>query len=246
VGPNTCCGPACGGKLCGAGDGCGGTCTVGSGCCAPTCGGKACGLGDGCGGACAVGSGCNVSYTLIADFGDARLTGLCPGLMQRDTMQCEVGASHFCRDPSIGGYVSGFILSNSATQLQIQCVSLPMALPTFTLGQVQGFQPSCGSATYYSVACQAACDALCVQSGYAGGYGPTDVGAGLVGCACFPNVGGFVTRVTIGHTPNCAAQNFHSSPCDTEVAQQCQAMGFAGGHGPVEVSPTLMDILCVH
>jgi hypothetical protein len=47
------CQPACGGKRCGEGDGCGGSCQPGSGCCTPSCGGKNCGDSDGCGGSCA-------------------------------------------------------------------------------------------------------------------------------------------------------------------------------------------------
>jgi hypothetical protein len=44
--------------VCGTADGCGGTCTAGSGCCTPACSGVACGTADGCGGTCQPGSGC--------------------------------------------------------------------------------------------------------------------------------------------------------------------------------------------
>jgi len=53
-----CCTPDCASKTCGDPDGCGGTCTAGSGCCSPDCSGKTCGSSDGCGGTCKAGSGC--------------------------------------------------------------------------------------------------------------------------------------------------------------------------------------------
>ncbi|MCB9653446.1 MAG: right-handed parallel beta-helix repeat-containing protein [Deltaproteobacteria bacterium] len=49
----TSCTASCGGALCGAGDGCGGICAVGSGCCAPNCGASG-GAADGCGGTCPI------------------------------------------------------------------------------------------------------------------------------------------------------------------------------------------------
>jgi len=52
------CAAQCSGKLCGASNGCGGTCQPGSGCCSPSCSGHRCGDGDGCGGTCQPGSGC--------------------------------------------------------------------------------------------------------------------------------------------------------------------------------------------
>jgi hypothetical protein len=52
------CTPQCSGKLCGAANGCGGTCQPGSGCCTPACASVRCGEGDGCGGTCQPGSGC--------------------------------------------------------------------------------------------------------------------------------------------------------------------------------------------
>jgi hypothetical protein len=52
------CTKSCSGKLCGASDGCGGTCATGSGCCTPSCSGKVCGASDGCGSTCDGGSGC--------------------------------------------------------------------------------------------------------------------------------------------------------------------------------------------
>ena len=56
-----CCAPSCASKLCGASDGCGGTCKSGSGCCTPSCTGKSCGASDGCGGTCNIGSGCSTT-----------------------------------------------------------------------------------------------------------------------------------------------------------------------------------------
>ena len=63
----TSCTPTCSGKLCGASDGCGGSCAAGSGCCSPACTGVLCGASDGCGGSCGSGSGCTPPCAYKAD-----------------------------------------------------------------------------------------------------------------------------------------------------------------------------------
>jgi hypothetical protein len=75
-----CCTPSCSGKLCGAGDGCSGTCQAGSGCCTPSCSGRLCGAGDGCSGTCQAGSGCCTPSCDRAVCGGANgCGGVCAG-----------------------------------------------------------------------------------------------------------------------------------------------------------------------
>jgi hypothetical protein len=91
-----CCTPSCGGKLCGAGDGCGGTCQAGSGCCAPSCSGKVCGSGDGCEETCQQGSGCSCAASCqgkLCDVSDG-----CGGM-------CQAGSG--CCTPSCDGKLCG-------------------------------------------------------------------------------------------------------------------------------------------
>ncbi|MFH1130005.1 MAG: hypothetical protein V1754_01640 [Pseudomonadota bacterium] len=96
--PSQCCNPSCGGKACGAGDGCGGICQTGpcpnqqeicvtGACiCQPTCVGKVCGANNGCGNACQTG--------LCSGAQEVCMAGMC--ICQPDCVGKVCGANDGC------------------------------------------------------------------------------------------------------------------------------------------------------
>ncbi|MCA9665097.1 MAG: hypothetical protein KC503_05895 [Myxococcales bacterium] len=226
-----CCTPACSGKLCGASDGCGGSCASGSGCCTPSCAGKTCGSGDGCGGTCGSGSGCCTPSCQNKICGEADgCGGSCAAGSGCCVKQTEVldGKDNDCDGEIDEGYWANAHTVSYAT--------------------LTAEHPSCTQSSAHSDNCMAAAHRYCTKQGFKSGIGPVEFGPSDAVVICLADAKTFpvpIGTLTAEHG-SCTAQTFFSLWCNSSIHRWCgKQAGYQTGAGPVEHSATVSHVVCL-
>ena len=225
----------------------------------PTCTHRVCGQPDGCGGMCqatadagAVGA-CLPYAHYNVNYGDPGFNGVCQSYSDRNGTSCDSGAKRYCQAK---GFATGFPTQTGTSEMTVLCVAQAYENGNVPVATLTSAISTCPSNGLYSVDCEAASDDFCAaMGGYAGGFGPNEIGSGVVDVACLPNsVADTVNAPLASFTgANCVGPLYRSQGCDSDADNYCTShtdstgKPYYGGFGPVQESDTNMQVtvLCI-
>ena len=209
----------------------------------------------GCGTRCPAGAVCRNQVCACPlsgrqDITGAELTALEPGCTSWDSagsQACATAAHRYCE--ALGGTLDCFASGlgppsgHAPSPRAVMCG--PGDVRTTSYSALRLLVPACdGTQERYGPSCVTAIHRYCVAAGAASGFGPIASSGDSVQVTCLPSA-------TVVHTTLATLSGFASrctpDPVTCGVASWnfCEARGYRAGFGPVEVSGSDVDVVCL-
>ena len=197
------------------------------------------------GGICAAGA-CGCPRAIAQPITLDELIALRPACNTWDapgSLDCNQAAHAHCA--ALDCFNSGFgpPAGHSPRIESVMCVQGDVRATTYTA--LAALVPACdGIIERGGQACATAISRYCISTGAVTGFGPVDAAGDTLTVTCLPTA-------TIVHTTVAAVSVFATrctpDPVMCMVASWtfCESMGHAGGFGPIEVTGTDIDVVCV-
>jgi len=175
-----------------------------------------------------------------------QLTALRPACNSWDaagSLACNQAAHTHCA--ALDCFDSGFgpPSGHSPRIPSVMCVSGDVRATTYTA--LAAFVPACDGITERDgQVCATAISRYCISTGAVTGFGPVDAAGDDLTVTCLPTA--ILVRTTVAAV-SAFATRCVPDPVTCSVASWsfCESMGHAGGFGPIEVSGTDIDVVCV-
>jgi hypothetical protein len=195
---------------------------------------------------CSLTSGCKKAFRTVVTYAQVSSVPVPCAFNDTDLNEghCLTDVNRWCIGQKYGG---GWFVQNNASEMQVICSSAPTATIPTTFVDLKTQHAGCASvADYSSGPCVAAADHICVNAGYAGGFGVVEHDGGnnaQIVCAPYS----LFTRRSPTATGACT-QDISTAACYAVADNYCLSNGFPGGLGAVQHNPikNTMDVLCVN
>jgi hypothetical protein len=172
----------------------------------------------------------------------AALRPACATREDAGSLDCNAAAHALCAP--LGCHDSGFgpPSGHAPTVEAVMCV--PGDVRTTTYTALAAFVPACDGVTErLGQSCTTAIHRYCVSTGATSGFGPIESSGDGLTVTCIP--GGTRVPTTYDALQAHASRCFPDPvTCGIAAWNFCEAMGHAGGFGPVEVTGDARDVIC--